>query len=110
MLFVDVCAETSAYFSDMVFNVNIGFSGLENKDAKDSDGKKYALFVGDTVLVNEVSYTSPPLPSPPLPSMAAGHFTYVNNSVHRIEEVVLHLCLLLSLMSVCDVTQIYVCL
>ena len=38
----------------MVFNVNVGFSNLENKDAKDNPGKKYALFIGDTVLVNEV--------------------------------------------------------
>ncbi|XP_077983541.1 FACT complex subunit SPT16-like [Glandiceps talaboti] len=39
----------------MVFNINIGFSNLENKDYKDSGGKKYALFVGDTFLVNEGS-------------------------------------------------------
>ena len=38
----------------MVFNVNVGFSGLENKAAKETEGKKYALFVGDTVVVNEV--------------------------------------------------------
>ncbi len=42
-------------FSGMVFNVNIGFSGLENKGSKDSKAKTYALFIGDTVLVNEVS-------------------------------------------------------
>ena len=39
----------------MLFNVNIGFSDLSNKDAKDSHAKKYALFVGDTVLVAPVS-------------------------------------------------------
>lgn len=39
----------------MVFNVNIGFTGLHNKDAGDSKGKDVALFVGDTVLVNEDS-------------------------------------------------------
>lgn len=38
----------------MVFNVNAGFSGLVNESAKDSENKDYALFVGDTVLVNEV--------------------------------------------------------
>ena len=38
----------------MIFNVNVGFSNLVNKEAKDSSSKKYALFVGDTVLVNEV--------------------------------------------------------
>lgn len=42
-------------FAGMVFNVNVGFSELENKDSKDSKGKKYALFIGDTVLVSEVS-------------------------------------------------------
>lgn len=34
----------------MTFNVNVGFGDLTN------DGKKYALFLGDTVLVNEVCY------------------------------------------------------
>ena len=38
----------------MVFNLNVGFSGLKNSDAKDKEGKTYALFVGDTVVVNEV--------------------------------------------------------
>lgn len=37
-----------------VFNVNLGFSDLINSEAKDSEGKKYALFIGDTVVVNEV--------------------------------------------------------
>lgn len=32
----------------MTFNINVGFGDLVN------DGKKYALFLGDTVLVNEV--------------------------------------------------------
>merc|ERR1711915_52517 len=35
----------------MVFNVNVGVSGLQNKDSKDSKGKTVALFVGDTVEV-----------------------------------------------------------
>lgn len=39
----------------MVFNINVGFSELENNESKDSAGKKYALFIGDTVLVGEVS-------------------------------------------------------
>ena len=38
----------------MIFNVNVGFSGLLNKEAKEDAGKKYALFIGDTVLVNQV--------------------------------------------------------
>lgn len=37
----------------MVFNVNLGFNNLENKDASDKEGKTYALFIGDTVTVNE---------------------------------------------------------
>ena len=36
----------------MTFNIAVGFSGLENKEAQDSDGKIYALFLGDTVMVN----------------------------------------------------------
>ena len=38
----------------MVFNINIGFSDLKNKDGKDEHSKNYALFIGDTVLVNDV--------------------------------------------------------
>ena len=37
----------------MVFNLNVGFGGLSNKDASDSKGKSVALFVGDTVVANE---------------------------------------------------------
>ena len=36
----------------MVFNINIGVQGLENKSGKDNKSKIYALFVGDTVQVN----------------------------------------------------------
>lgn len=39
----------------MVFNVNLGFSDLENADSPDDRYKKYALFLSDTVVVNEVS-------------------------------------------------------
>lgn len=38
----------------MVFNVNIGLSNLANKEATEKEGKVYALFLGDTVMVNEV--------------------------------------------------------
>lgn len=38
-----------------VFNINLGFSDLSNSDAKENEGKKYALFIGDTVVVNEDS-------------------------------------------------------
>ncbi|ESO89772.1 hypothetical protein LOTGIDRAFT_124718 [Lottia gigantea] len=37
----------------MVFNVNVGVSGLVAKDINESPKKNYALFIGDTVLVNE---------------------------------------------------------
>ena len=37
----------------MVFNVNIGLSGLVNKEAEDSKGKNLSLFIGDTIVVNE---------------------------------------------------------
>ncbi|KAF5287110.1 hypothetical protein FQR65_LT12333 [Abscondita terminalis] len=37
----------------MIFNLNLGFNNLENKDASDKEGKIYALFIGDTVMVNE---------------------------------------------------------
>ncbi|XP_011506488.1 PREDICTED: FACT complex subunit spt16 isoform X2 [Ceratosolen solmsi marchali] len=37
----------------MVFNVNVGLSNLTNPEATDKEAKTYALFVGDTVLVNE---------------------------------------------------------
>ncbi|CAF1415059.1 unnamed protein product [Didymodactylos carnosus] len=37
----------------MTFQISIGFSELENSDGKDDQSKIYALFIGDTVVVNE---------------------------------------------------------
>ncbi|KAJ2952572.1 hypothetical protein O0L34_g6895 [Tuta absoluta] len=37
----------------MVFNINIGLANLTNSAATEKEGKTYALFIGDTVLVNE---------------------------------------------------------
>ncbi|KZC04875.1 FACT complex subunit spt16 [Dufourea novaeangliae] len=37
----------------MVFNVNVGLSNLSNSEATEKEGKVYALFVGDTVMVND---------------------------------------------------------
>lgn len=37
----------------MVFNVSIGFTNLKNKDATTEANKTYALFLGETLLVNE---------------------------------------------------------
>ena len=44
---------TAVAKKSMVFNINMGFSNLQNKEASDKEGKVYALFIGDTVLVNE---------------------------------------------------------
>ncbi|KAG1714064.1 FACT complex subunit spt16 [Nymphon striatum] len=44
---------TSSIRRGMVFNVSIGFSDLKNKEGSDNQSKTYALFVGDTVLVND---------------------------------------------------------
>ena len=40
----------------MVFSINLGFSDLTNKEGKKPEEKTYALFIGDTVLVDEVHY------------------------------------------------------
>ncbi|KAM5192405.1 FACT complex subunit SPT16 [Mantella aurantiaca] len=37
----------------MVFSVHLGLSDLANKEGKKQEEKTYALFIGDTVLVNE---------------------------------------------------------
>uniref|UniRef100_A0A3P9D151 FACT complex subunit n=1 Tax=Maylandia zebra TaxID=106582 RepID=A0A3P9D151_9CICH len=39
----------------IVLSVSLGFSDLVNKDAKKEEQKKYALFLGDTIQINEVS-------------------------------------------------------
>lgn len=44
---------TAALKKGMVFNLNIGIAGLENPHAADKEGKKLALFIGDTVIVND---------------------------------------------------------
>lgn len=43
---------------NQVYNLNIGLSGLTNSDTKEKEGKTYALFIGDTVVVNEGSPAS----------------------------------------------------
>lgn len=48
---------------NMVFNVNVGISNLTNETATDKEGKTYALFLGDTVLVGEQSPASIMTPS-----------------------------------------------
>ncbi|XP_023692218.2 FACT complex subunit SPT16-like [Paramormyrops kingsleyae] len=37
----------------MVFGISLGFSDLINKEGKKEEQKKYALFIGDTVQINE---------------------------------------------------------
>ncbi|XP_014244216.1 FACT complex subunit spt16 isoform X2 [Cimex lectularius] len=44
---------TATVIKGQVYNLNVGLSGLTNNDAKEKEGKTYALFIGDTVLVNE---------------------------------------------------------
>ncbi|CAM1310156.1 SUPT16H (predicted), partial [Pycnogonum litorale] len=44
---------TAAVRRGMVFNVSIGFSDLKNADGSDVQSKTYALFIGDTVYVND---------------------------------------------------------
>ena len=41
---------------NQIYNLNVGLAGLANKEASDKEGKTYAFFIGDTVLVNEVSW------------------------------------------------------
>jgi len=48
---------------NMVFNLHVGISNLINPDATDKEGKNYALFIGDTVLVGEQSPASVMTPS-----------------------------------------------
>lgn len=43
----------------MVLSISLGFADLVNKDGKKEEQKKYALFIGDTVQINEVRRTSP---------------------------------------------------
>uniref|UniRef100_A0AAQ4PLU2 FACT complex subunit n=1 Tax=Gasterosteus aculeatus aculeatus TaxID=481459 RepID=A0AAQ4PLU2_GASAC len=37
----------------MVLSISLGFADLVNKDAKKDEQKKYALFIGDTIQINE---------------------------------------------------------
>ena len=47
---------TAVATKGMTFNINVGFSDLKNDAASDDAGKIYALFIGDTVLVADVSW------------------------------------------------------
>ncbi|XP_032592333.1 FACT complex subunit spt16 isoform X2 [Drosophila grimshawi] len=48
---------------NMVFNLHVGISNLTNPDAADKEGKNYALFIGDTVLVGDQAPASVMTPS-----------------------------------------------
>lgn len=48
---------------NMVFNLHVGISNLTNPDAADKEGKTYALFIGDTVLVGDQAPASVMTPS-----------------------------------------------
>jgi len=43
---------TATLKKGMVFNLNVGLSGLTNNQASDSKGKSVSLFIGDTVVVS----------------------------------------------------------
>lgn len=45
---------TASVQKGQVYNLCIGLSGLKNKEGTDKESKIYALYVGDTVLVNDV--------------------------------------------------------
>lgn len=45
-------------FVGMVFNVNLGFTDIENPTGKTEVGKNVAFFLGDTVVVSDVSHIS----------------------------------------------------
>lgn len=38
----------------MVLSISLGFADLLNKEGKKDEQKKYALFIGDTIQINEV--------------------------------------------------------
>lgn len=42
--------------SGMVLSISLGFADLVNKEGKKEEQKKYALFIGDTVQINEVQH------------------------------------------------------
>lgn len=42
----------------MVLSISLGFADLVNKDGKKDEQKKYALFIGDTIQINEVRCAS----------------------------------------------------
>lgn len=45
---------TASVQKGQVYNLCVGLSGLTNKEGSNKETKVYALYVGDTVLVNEV--------------------------------------------------------
>ena len=40
----------------MTFNISLGFAGLKNEKGKEETDKTYALFIGETVIANEVCF------------------------------------------------------
>jgi len=45
---------TATVKKGMTFNTFVGLSDLKNEASSDDGGRKYALFLGDSVVVNEV--------------------------------------------------------
>lgn len=40
----------------MVFSISLGLADMINQEAKKDEQKKYALFLGDSIQINEVRY------------------------------------------------------
>ncbi|UJR25446.1 hypothetical protein I4U23_006793 [Adineta vaga] len=60
----------------MTFQVNIGFSDLKNPNGKDKQSETYALFIGDTVLVNE----NEPCTLQTISKKEISHITIISNT------------------------------
>uniref|UniRef100_A0A8C5BC07 FACT complex subunit n=1 Tax=Gadus morhua TaxID=8049 RepID=A0A8C5BC07_GADMO len=61
----------------MVLSISLGLADLVNKEGKKEEQKKYALFVGDSVQINEASYKHSPLEGV-RPTGKSGWSAYLN--------------------------------
>ena len=72
----------------MVFNVNIGLVNLENKDAKEAADKTYALFLGETVVVNDETAAATVLTSSKKQLKNIGMFLKDPDEIEKEEDTV----------------------
>lgn len=53
---LSITAKTTATAcKSQVFNLCVGLADLTNEETDNRESKKYALYIGDTVIVNEVN-------------------------------------------------------